>query len=82
MDAFEILVIVLSTLLAIILIIGIVAGILFVKIVKDIRNITEKASQAADNIEHAAELFRNTSSVAAITKVVSNAVRMFKKNKD
>jgi len=82
MDAFEILVIVLSVLLGILLIVGIVVGILFVKIIKDIRNITEKASLAADNIEHVAELFKNTSSVAAITKVVANAVHMFKKNKE
>lgn len=80
MDAFEILVLILSIMLAIVLLIGIIAGVFFVKIIKDIRHITEKAANAADNIEHAAELFKNTSSVAAITKMIGNAVGFFNKS--
>lgn len=80
MDAFEILVIVLSSILAIFLVGATIAIFIFVKILKDVKNITDKASQAADNIEQAAELFKKTSGVAAITKVVSNAISMFKHN--
>ena len=82
MDAFEILVIVLSSLLAIVLLLAIIGGIIFIKIIKDIRHITEKASLAADNIEHAAQFFKNTSSVAAVTKVIGNAVDLFRKGKN
>lgn len=72
------LVIILSSLLALILLAGSISAFIFIKILKDIKNITEKASQAADNIEHAAELFKKTSGVAAVTKVLGNAISMFK----
>jgi hypothetical protein len=79
MDAYHILVIVLSVLLGIILLIGVVVGVFMIKIIKDIRYIISKASQAADNIEHAANLFKNTSGIAAATKIIGNAVELFKK---
>lgn len=81
MDAFEILVLVLSILLGVILLVGIIGAIIFVKIIKDIRHITQKAVNAADNIENAALLFKNTSSIAAVTKVVANAVDVFRKKR-
>jgi hypothetical protein len=48
---------------------------------KDIRHITEKASLAADNIEHAAMFFKKTSGAAAITKLIGNAIEMFRDKK-
>ncbi len=81
MDAFEILVLVLSILLGIILIIGIIVGVIMIKIIRDIRRIVEKAADAADSIQHAAQLFKNTSGIAAVTKVIGNAVELFQKGK-
>ena len=78
MDYYHILVIVLSSLLGLILLAGTISAFIFIKILKDIKNITEKASQAADNIEHAAELFKKTSGAAAVTKMIGNAIGMFK----
>ena len=77
MDAYEILVIILSTVLALVLTTMLISGIVFIKIIKDIRHITQKASMASDSIEHAANLFKSTTSIAAVTKVVGNAIEMF-----
>lgn len=81
MDAYEILVLILSIVLAIMLVGMTICTFIFVKILKDIRNITTKASEAADNIEQAAVLFKNTSGMAAIFKVVGNAVETFRASK-
>jgi predicted DNA-binding protein (UPF0278 family) len=81
MDAYHILVIILSSLLALILLATTIIAFIFIKVMKDIRHITEKASQAADNIEHAAMFFKKTSGAAAITKVIGNAVEMFRAKK-
>ena len=81
MDAFEILVLVLSILLGMFLVVGIIVGVIVAKIVSDIRHITQKATIAADNIEHAAEFFKKTSSAAAITKMIGNAIDVFRKGK-
>jgi hypothetical protein len=58
-----------------------ISGIIFIKIIKDIRHITQKAASAADNIEQAAQFFRNTSGATAVTKILSNAVDVFKKGR-
>lgn len=81
MDAYHILVIVLASLLAVGLFLGVVCTAIFIKVLSDIRHITEKAASAADNIQHAAELFKNTTGVAAVTKVIGNAVQLFSKNR-
>jgi LytS/YehU family sensor histidine kinase len=86
MDAYEILVLILSIVFAIMLIGATIATYIFVKILKDVRHITEKASMAADNIEQAAQFFKSTSSTAAVLKMVGNAIESFrtkgKKEKD
>jgi 1,4-dihydroxy-2-naphthoate octaprenyltransferase len=77
MDAFEILVVILATILGVILLCVLVVLVVAIKVIKDIRHITHKASAAADNIGQAAQFFRSTSSVAAVTKIVGNAVEAF-----
>ena len=81
MDAFEILVIVLASILAVLLVAMTVAAVIFVKVIRDIRHITEKASMAADNIGHAAEFFKNTTGAAAVAKMISNAIDVIKSKK-
>jgi hypothetical protein len=78
MDAFEILVIILASVFALLLLAMTICGFIFIKILKDVKNITSKASLAADNIEHAAEMFRNTSGLASVVKIVGNAVESFR----
>lgn len=74
MDAFEILVIILSSFLALFLILGIVVLIGIIKLVKQIRHITEKAEDVIDNVEQASELFKKSASTLTFTNLVSNIV--------
>lgn len=82
MDAYEILVIILASVLALMLIAMTIAAFIFVKVMKDIRHITEKASMAADNIGQAAQFFKNSSGAAAVAKMVGNAIEVFRSKKD
>jgi hypothetical protein len=81
MDAFEILVIILSSVFAVMLIALTISVFIFIKVLKDIRHITEKASLAADNLEHAAEFFKHTSGATAVMKMVGNAIETFRSKK-
>lgn len=74
MDAFEILVIILSTFLAIFLILAIVVLIGLLKLVKQVRHITEKAEEVIDNVEQASELFKKSASTLTFTNIVSNII--------
>lgn len=74
MDAFEILVIILSTFLAIFLILAITVLIGLLKLVKQVRHITEKAEDVIDNVEQASELFKKSASTLTFTNIVSNIV--------
>lgn len=82
MDAFQILVIILSSILALCLIVGLIAGIMFVMVLKQVKHIAEKASAVADNVETASEFFKNTSISGAAFKFMANAVDMFKHKSD
>lgn len=78
MDAFQILVIVLSSILALCLVVGLIAGIFIVLILKQVKYIAEKASEVADNVEVASEFFKNTSISGAAFKIFSNAADFVK----
>lgn len=85
MDAFEILVIILSVALAIFLLLAIAAAAYTVKVLKHLKSITEKADHVADNIDSVSEFFRKTAGPAAIAKLIANivdSVRSNKKGKD
>lgn len=69
---YEILVIILSTMLAIFLILGIVVLVLIIKIVKTIKKITEHAEHMADRAEHITSFFEKTATPVALVKLVSN----------
>ena len=77
MDSFDILVIFLSTALAIFLVISIIFGIYLVKIARQVNEIAEKARNAADSVETAARVFGKTAAPAAFTKIVANIVESF-----
>lgn len=69
---FEVLVIILSSLLAIFLLLAITLAILLIKVVRQIRRITEHAEQVVDKAEDIAEFFRNTTGPVAVIKLLSN----------
>lgn len=72
MDAPEILVIILSTFLAIFLALGITFLIYSIKIARHLEHITSKAEEAADNISKASTFFQKAAGPAAIGKALVN----------
>lgn len=81
MDAFEILVIVLSVMLGIFLITAIVLGVGVIKLVGQIRIITAKADAIVDDVEMVSGFFRKTAAPVAIGNLLSNIVSMIKDRK-
>ncbi|MBX4201396.1 hypothetical protein KW803_00670 [Candidatus Saccharibacteria bacterium] len=73
-NASEILLIVVSTTLSIFLIVGIIALIYIVKILKQVRRITDKAENVADSVEAAATTFEKAASPLAIVKIIGGIV--------
>lgn len=74
MDAFEILVIVLSVTLAVLLVISIVVVTAIYKLVQQVRHIVGKAEDVIDNVEQASELFKKSASTVTFTNILSNIV--------
>lgn len=72
--ASEVLVIIVSSVLAIFLVALIVALVYVVKILKQIRRVTERAENVADSVEAAAGTFEKAASPLAILKLIGNIV--------
>ena len=68
----QILVIILSSMLAIFLIVSIVAGIKVVQILNDMKRIVQKAESIADKAEAVGEFFQASAGPAAIGKLLAN----------
>jgi uncharacterized protein YoxC len=69
-----ILLIVVSSALTIFLIVAIVAGIFFIKVLKQVKRITEQAESVVDSVEAAASTFEKAASPLAVLKLVGNIV--------
>lgn len=82
MDAFEILVIILSIALGIFLTLGIVLLILVIKITRHIKNIVEKAESVVDDVESVSQFFKKSAFPVAIGKLVGNIVETFSSKND
>lgn len=74
MDAFEILVVILSITLAILLVLCIAIAISVIKLVRKLRDITDKAEEIVDDVEAVSGFFRKTAGPVAVTNLVSNIV--------
>lgn len=72
--ASEVLVIIVSSILAIFLIVLIVATVYIVKILKQVRRLTERAENVAGSVEAAASTFERAASPLAILKIIGNIV--------
>lgn len=68
----QVLVIVLSGLLALFLTLSIAAVIIFIKILRQIKLIVRKAESIADHAESVSSFFQHTAGPAAVGKLVSN----------
>jgi heme/copper-type cytochrome/quinol oxidase subunit 2 len=72
--ASEVLVIIVSSILAIFLIVLIVAGVYAVKVLKQVRRITERAENVAGTVEAAASTFGRAASPLAVLKIIGSIV--------
>ncbi len=66
------LVVILSGTLAVFLILGIVATIIFIQILNHIKRLTEKAESIADKAEAVTSFFQASAGPAAIAKLLAN----------
>ena len=66
MTAYEILVIILSSLLAIFLVLSIAVAVLIIKLVKKIQAVADKAAQAVDSVEDFAESIKHAANASVI----------------
>ena len=79
MDAFQILVIVLSVLLGIFLIVSIIAVVMVLRLIKALRLIVLKGEQLVDAAEEIGNTFRrNAGGVALIKMLLSFITKMYK----
>ncbi len=81
MDAYHILVIVLSVVLAIALLIAVIAGVIIVKILSEVRKLIARAEGVLDNVEAVGQFLKKTAAPMAITKVVANIVETVSLNR-
>jgi len=72
--ASEILVMLVSSILAIFLIVLIVAGVYFVKVLRQVRRITERAEDVAGSVEAAASTIGRAASPLAVLKLIGTIV--------
>ena len=79
MDAMEILVIILSSFLALFLLLAIILVILLIGVTKQIQNVTSTAQSAADQINSIATSVGKVTSPAIITKLVMDQLKKFRK---
>lgn len=77
----QVLLIILSSFLALFLITGIIFGVIAIKIMRHIKRITEKAEQIADKAESVTTFFQQTAGPAAMAKLVSNIVHTIREHK-
>lgn len=73
-DAAEILLIIVSSVLALFLVVTIVAIVYLIGILKQVKKITIQAENVVDSVESAAAAFERTASPIAILKIVGNIV--------
>jgi hypothetical protein len=83
--AAEVLLIIVSSVLSIFLIVLIIAGVYFVKVLKQVKKLTEHAENVAVSVESAAGAFEKAASPLAVLKIIGNIVEQtsrIRKRKD
>jgi hypothetical protein len=80
MSAEEILVIILSSFLALFLLLGIVAAVMIIKLIKTVQSIANKTEEAAGNVVAASETLRGAAGPMAMLRMFANVTNMFTKH--
>ena len=78
---FDILVIVLSSLLGIFLILSIVIGVMILKVVKSVQRVVAKGEQVIDSAEAAAEMFKKVGGPLSAFRTVASIIETVTKHK-
>lgn len=78
MDAFEILVIILSITLAIFLILAIVATVILIRILKKVESLSDRAEVIAMNVEDASAKFKSFAGPAAVISLIAKLSKLRK----
>lgn len=74
MDAFEILVVILSAALAVLLLVSIIFVVVLVKLINQVRKVVDKAEEIVDDVESVSSFFKKAAGPVAITGLISNIV--------
>jgi hypothetical protein len=82
MDSFDVLVIILSATLAVFLLVAIILTISLIKLVKQLRVISDKAEEIVNDVEAVSGFFRKSAGPVALTGLVSNIVSKVAEFKD
>lgn len=75
---FQILVFVLSAVLAVALLLAIVMLVKSIQVVNDVKEITKKAGSVADKFEHISEIFQKSAGPILAAKLLAHVSKMFK----
>jgi CHASE3 domain sensor protein len=81
MESYDILVIGLSILLAVFLILSIFVIVKVMQLVKKVESITDKAQDAADNVQDITAKLSSAASFSALGTAAAKAINLFKKGK-
>lgn len=76
MDSTDFLVVLLSVGMSLVLLFTIIALYYAIKVLRALRNITEKAEHIAENVDTASQFFRKSAGPAAMGKLIANIVEM------
>jgi len=80
-DALQILVVIISVTLGVFLVVSIVALIKIIQILNDIKRITAKAEQIADQAKTVGKFFQYSSGSTTIVRLISNIIHSFNSKK-
>ena len=76
----DILVIILSTALAVLLVLAIAIAVLVLKLLQSVKRITDKAEHVIETAGHVSEAFSNATGSLALFKVIRNIAEMVSKH--
>lgn len=80
-NASEILLIIVSAVLAVFLVVAIVAGVYVISVLKQVKRVVKTAENVADNVEAAAQAFERSAGPLAAIKIIGGIIEQVTKSK-
>ncbi|MBP6962553.1 hypothetical protein KBB49_03395 [Candidatus Saccharibacteria bacterium] len=81
MDSYDILVIILSIALSVSIIVWIFVGVLALKVLKKVKEASDTAKQAVENVEALTEQLKNVGKATAYSSAIGQIFKAFKRRK-